>query len=175
MENLIRNLFYVSERDGMGVCLMKSDKTPPVIICHTEAHDAGNIYDRLLGIPKNAGTLPYGFVDKGTKIFVYYKYPIKGIKTIVRAKKPPYEDPTKIPEWSDEWPGEDYRHRIDTEPVARYQIPVLYEELVRMGVRRRDTGILFCTGHLRNTVVPIRYEDGVNIEAKLRQKNRMLT
>lgn len=143
----------------------------PVIICHTEAHDKGNIYDRLMGVPKNAGTLPYGFVDKGTKIFVYYKYPVKGIKTIVRAKGPPYKDPTKVDEWSDEWPREDYRHRIRTEPIARYKIPVLYQELVAMGVRRRDTNASFCTAHLRGTVVPIREEDGEKIEHRLRKKN----
>jgi hypothetical protein len=87
--------------------MTKLSKYPPVIICHTETHDRGKIYDRLLGVPKNAGVLPYGFVDTGTKIFVYYKYPVKGIKTIVRAKGPPYEDPKKVPEWSDEWPIED--------------------------------------------------------------------
>ena len=152
--------------------MKKLPKTLPIIICHTEAHDRGNIYDRLLGVPKNAGTLPYGFVDRGTKIFVYYKYPVKGIKTIVRAKGPPYEDPTKVPEWSDEWPREDYRHRINTEPVARYNIPVFYQELVMMGIRRRDTDTLFCTAHLRSTIVPIREEDGVRIEARLREKNR---
>jgi len=152
--------------------MKKLSKSPPVIICHTETHDRGNIYDRLLGVPKNAGVLPYGFVDTGTKIFVYYKYPVKGIKTIVRAKGPPYEDPKKVPEWSDEWPIEDYRHRINTEPIARYKIPVNYQELVRMGVRRRDTNTLFCTGHLRSTVVPIREEDGASIESKLIEKNR---
>jgi len=152
--------------------MKRLSKSPPVIICHTEMHDRGNIYDRLLGVPKNAGVLPYGFVDTGTKIFVYYKYPVKGIKTIVRAKGPPYEDPKKVPEWSDEWPIEDYRHRINTEPIARYKIPVHYQELVRMGVRRRDTDTLFCTGHLRSTVVPIREEDGANIEARLLEKNR---
>ncbi len=149
----------------------KLSKNPPVIICHTEEHDKGNIYDRLVGVPKNAGTLPYGFVGKGTKIFVYYKYPVKGIKTIVRAKGPPYENPTKVPEWSDEYPQEDYRHRIDTEPVARYKIPVLYQEIVGMGVRRRDTDALFCSAHLRGTVVPIREEDGERIEEKLLKRN----
>jgi len=125
-----------------------------------------------MGVPKNAGTLPYGFVEKGTNIFVYYKYPVKGIKTILRAKGPPYEDPTMVPQWSDEWPREDYRHRIDTEPVARYEIPVFYQEIVGMGVRRRDTDVLFCMAHLRGTVAPIREEDGVRIADRLREKNK---
>jgi hypothetical protein len=127
-----------------------------------------------VGVPKNAGTLPYDFVKKGTKIFMYYKYPAKGIKTIVRAKGPPYEDSTRVSEWSDEWPREDYRHRIDTEPVVRYKIPVFYQEIMDMCVRRRDTDVLFCTAHLRGTVVPIREEDGAKIEERLRKKNGVL-
>lgn len=146
---------------------------PPVIICHTEAHDKGKIYDRLMGVPKNAITKPYDFVSKGTKIFVYYKSPIKGIKTIVRAIGEPYKDTTIVPEWSDVAPKEDYRHRVKTKPVARYKIPVFYEELVKMGIKRRDTDALFCTGHLRCTVVPISEEDGNKIKDKLREKNKV--
>lgn len=96
---------------------------PPVIICHTEAHNKDKIYDHLIGVPKNAVTKPYDFVSKGTKIFVYYKSPIKGIKTIVRAIDEPYKDTTIVSEWKDAVP-EDYRHRIKTELVARYRIPV---------------------------------------------------
>lgn len=144
---------------------------PPVIICHTEAHDKGNIYDRLMGVPKNAVIKPYGLVSKGTKIFVYYKSPIKGIKTIVRAIDEPYEDTTIVPEWSDAAPKEDYRHRIKTELVARYKIPVFYQELVNMGIKRRDTNVPFCSAHLRCTVMPISEEDGNKIESKLREKN----
>ena len=124
-----------------------------------------------MGVPKNAVTKPYDFVSKGTKIFVYYKSPIKGIKTIVKAIGEPYEDTTIVPEWEDAVP-EDYRHRIKTELVARYRIPVFYEELVEMGIKRRDTNALFCTAHLRGTVVPISEEDGDKIEDKLREKNK---
>jgi len=170
----MKNIKRISDVKTVESSFMKKSSNPPVIICHTEAHDKGNIYDRLLGVPKNAGTRPYGFVEKGTKIFVYYKNPVKGIKTIVQAKGPPYEDPSKVPEWSDEWPFEDYRHRINTEPVARYRIPVYWQELVTMGVRRRDTNAPFHPVHLRNTVVPIREKDGTKIEARLVEKNKNL-
>jgi len=54
-----------------------------------------------------------------------------------------------------------------------FMYSLLFQEIVGMGVRRRDTDVLFCTAHLRGTVVPIREEDGARIEARLREKNRV--
>ena len=45
------------------------------------------------------------------------------------------------------------------------------KELIKLDVRRIDTGKTICTAHLRHSVVPISDADGDAIERLLREKN----
>jgi hypothetical protein len=57
-----------------------------VIFSMSRPHDAGRIYDRLVGVPVGARTPAERSVRAGTRIFVYYLG--EGVGTIVRAAGP---------------------------------------------------------------------------------------
>lgn len=149
-----------------------------VIICHTKEHDANKRYDKLVGIPgrpKSQSVKPYGWVQKGMRIFIYYKRtdscPNPGIYVVVRAADKPYYDETVVSEWADAFPEEIYPHRIPTEPLFRFKVPLSLNDIRRLGVVSLITRAPIQTFDLRRTLIPITRQDGDKILNELLRRN----
>jgi len=82
-----------------------------VIVCMTKAHDQGDIYNKLVGVPIGAKKIAFENIKKGTRLFIYYKG--IGISKVVEALDKPYIDNTPVNEWIDGLP-ETYPVRIKT-------------------------------------------------------------
>ena len=177
-ENVIQDIQkkrqeIVSKKEKKGITLND------VIICHTKEHDINNKYDELVGIPgspKSRSVKPYGWVTKGTRIFIYYKQtpacPNSGIYVVVEATDEPYYDDTVIPEWADAFPEEVYPHRIPTRPLYRCRYCVTLKDLKQLGITSLISGKPIGIPHLRRTLVPISRSDGDKILKELLKKNR---
>lgn len=149
-----------------------------VIICHTREHDANKRYDSLVGIPgrpRSQSIKPYGWVQKSTRVFVYYKRtaacPNSGIYVVVRAVDKPYYDETVISEWTDAFPEEIYPHRISTEPLYRFKAPLSLNDIRKLGVASLITRAPIQTLDLRRTLIPITKQDGDKMLNELLRRN----
>ncbi len=174
-EYILKIKEYENKRKGIEKELRKfieeKGYANSVIICMSQEHDKNDIYDRLVGVPERAKSLFFKYVRKGSRIFIYYIG--HGIAKIVEAIGQPFESEEIVKEWEDGYiaKGEKYPNRVRTKLVVKFRNPVTLEELVKLGVRRIDTGKTICTAHLRHSVVPISDVDGDEIEHLLREKN----
>lgn len=144
-----------------------SSKGNAVIACMTEAHDRGDIYDRLIGIPIGANKVAVDNIIEGTRVFIYYKG--IGISKVVEALDVPYIDNTVVDEWKDGLP-ETYSVRVRTKLLRNYVSSIKLGRLQQLGIRRADTGTLLVGYHLQSSLTPISDNDGDSIEYELSKK-----
>ncbi|ABR55624.1 hypothetical protein Maeo_0031 [Methanococcus aeolicus Nankai-3] len=135
-----------------------------VIVCMTKEHDKNDIYSRLIGVPLKAEKIAREYIDKGTRLFIYYKG--IGIRKIVVAIDKPYIDNTVIEEWNDGLP-ETYPVRVETKLLGVSHNTLSLKNLQDLEIKRVDTGKIIVSYHLRNSLTPISDIDADAIQKEL--------
>jgi len=134
-----------------------NDTRNAVIIVMTDENNGNDIYNRIVGIPKNKSySNAIEHIKIGTRIYIYYKG--IGISKIVEAVSTPYVDYTVIPEWDCGQP-EKYALRVNTKVIWDSVIPLKSSDVVNLGILHVNTGKPLVVLFPQHSLTPISAHD----------------